>query len=115
MLALETRIVVLLKQVVTWLVNGDYRAIQARSAGVRLSADMMRQAIDAYGRSLIVPPEIAFSNFDIVRVTNADEPTFSIGFDLWTVEEGRSDLTLECTIIETEEMLQIEIDGIHVL
>lgn len=115
MLALEIRIVVLLKQVVTWLVIGDYLAVEARSRGVRLSADMMRQAIDAYGRSLIVPPDTVFSDIDIVRVTNADEPTLSIRLSLWTVEEGRSDLTLECTVIDTGEMLEIEIDDIHVL
>lgn len=115
MLTLENRIVVLLKQVITWLVSGDYLAVEACSRGVRLSADMMRQAIEEYGRSLIVPPDAVFSDIDIIRVTNADVPTFSIRLDLWTIEEGRSDLTLECTVIDKAGVFEIEIDDIHVL
>lgn len=116
MRSLENRIVPLLKQVVTWLVKGDYFAIEVRSRSIRLSADMMRQTIEEYGRSLIVPPDSVFSNLDAIRVANADMPTLSIRLDLWTIEEGRSDLTLECTVIDKGgEVFEIEIDGIHVL
>ena len=35
--------------------------------------------------------------------------------DLWTAEEGRSDLTLELTLTDSRgEIYQIEIDDIHV-
>jgi hypothetical protein len=34
---------------------------------------------------------------------------------LWTVEEGRSDLSLELTVAESGDGYLIEVDDIHVL
>jgi hypothetical protein len=49
-------------------------------------------------------------------VTNATEPTWSVRFDLWTVEEGRSDLSIEMTLIDRGDRdLAVEIDNVHVL
>jgi hypothetical protein len=113
---LESRIVALIKQVVAWLVASDFMEIEKRSNGVRLSADSMRAAVQHYGRTLAIPPESAYSELDSIRVTNADHPTWSIRFNLWTEEEGRSDLSVECTVIDRENgRLDIEIDDIHVL
>jgi hypothetical protein len=112
----DIRLIALLKQLVAWLVNGDFAAAEARCEGVRLSADAMKKAIEEYGRRLVMPPEESFANPDAVRVTNADRPTWSVRVDLWTKEEGRSDLSVECTICERDDQsLDLEIDDIHVL
>jgi hypothetical protein len=106
----------LLKQVITWLVDGDYASVEARTRGVRLSRDLIQEAIHEYGRKLIPPPQAAFENLDAIRVTNALHPTWSIRFDLWTQEEGRSDLSIECTVIDRQDgTLVFELDNIHVL
>jgi len=114
--ALNSRVVALIRQVIAWLVGGNFLDIEARSGGVRLSADLMRQAIEKFGRTLIMPPDEVFSNMDVIRVPNADRPTWSVRFDLWTKEEGRSDLSVECTVIDRGDgELDLEVDNIHVL
>jgi hypothetical protein len=116
MLALHPTATALLKQVVEWLVAGDFNAVAAATNAYRLSAEQMAHAIRIYGQTLMTPPSSSYESLDIVRVTRASEPTWSVRFDLWTLEEGRSDLTLECTIsMPSTGSAAIEIDGIHVL
>jgi hypothetical protein len=44
------------------------------------------------------------------------DPTWSVRLDFWIEEEGRSDLSLECTMSEgADELSDIQIEGIHVL
>ncbi|WP_420066861.1 DUF7668 domain-containing protein [Sinorhizobium americanum] len=104
-----------MKQVVTWLVDRDFVAAEARSRGVRLSADLMRRAVEEYGRTLVLPPDEAFLDIDAIAVANSEGRIWSIRFDLWTQEEGRSDLSLECTAVIDRSTLQLEIENIHVL
>ncbi|NPV19950.1 DUF7668 domain-containing protein [Bradyrhizobium aeschynomenes] len=117
MTTLDSRVIELVEQVMAWLVSGNFAAIERRSRGVRLSADMMRQAIADYGRTLITPPSEAFATMDVIRVADADRPAWSIRFDLWTKEEGRSDLSLECRIVDRCDghALDLAVDDIHVL
>ncbi len=116
MSAVDPRIISLMEQVVSWLVTGDFKSVEDRSKGVRLSAPLLEQAIHDYGRTLISPPLGAFEDMNIVPVANAHYPTWSVNFCLWTKEEGESDLTIECTIIDSgNDGLIIEIDNIHVL
>jgi hypothetical protein len=42
-------------------------------------------------------------------------PTWSVRCDLWTVEEGRSDLSLELTVVAAPLGPTIEVDNLHVL
>jgi hypothetical protein len=112
----DSRVVALLKRVLVRLVGGNFVAIELRSRGVRLSADLMRQAVEEYRRTLIMPPDEVFSSLDVIPVTNADKPTWSVRFNLWTKEEGRSDLSLECTVADRgDDALNFEVDNIHVL
>jgi hypothetical protein len=75
----------------------------------------MELAVREYGRTIIVPPGDAIPNLDVVKVTNADPERWSVDIPLWSKEEGRSDLTLEVTMIESgQELMHVEIDGIHV-
>lgn len=107
----------LLIQVVEWLVVGDFNAVAATSGHSRLTAAQIEEAIRSYGRTLVIPPSDALEDLDVVRVMGASEPTWSVRFDLWTLEDGRSDLSLECTICRRLQSAgaTIEIDGIHVL
>ena len=115
-MALDGRIEGLMRQIVRWLVDRDFEAIEKYSRGRRLSADMIRGAVDDYGRTLIMPPDATFSNLDVIEVQTAAVPTWAVGVDLWTKEEGRSDLTLECTVIDSGgKELDAEIDDLHVL
>jgi hypothetical protein len=52
---------------------------------------------------------------DIVQVEGVSPPRYSVRYDLWTKEEGRSDLSIELTIQFEHYGLQVELDNIHVL
>lgn len=103
------------REVVQLLVTGRYAEIEALTKGVRLSAPEMVKAIRDYGRQLVVPPDEAFGLMDVVEVQNAQPPRWSITMPLWTQEEGRSDLSLELTLIGDQKAFRIEIDDLHVL
>ncbi|MDM8009222.1 MAG: hypothetical protein QUV05_24025 [Phycisphaerae bacterium] len=103
------------KSVVDLLVAGRYAELERLTAGTRLSADDMAGAIRQYGRVLVTPPEEAYEDLDAVQVRNASPPRWSVRMSLWTVEEGRSDLSLELTVAESGDGYLIEVDDIHVL
>lgn len=84
----DQRSITLIRQLISWLVAGDYEAAQRRSHGIRLHADMMRAAVLRYGRTLINPPDTAFDDIEAIEIRNATSPTWSVRFDLWTAEEA---------------------------
>lgn len=112
---MDERIISAVKQVLALLVNEQYDEMQSLSRGVRLSAQEMRGAIDQYGRHLIMGPAEQLQEMDVVEVRMATPKRWSIQVPLWTREEGRSDLTLELTLIDSSSSLNVEIDDIHVL
>lgn len=116
MTILNEDVIALVKQVIEWMVEGDLSAVEQRANGVRLSAAELAEAVNRYGRTLTMPPAAAFAELDAIAVSGAPRPTWSIRVDLWTKEEGRSDLTLECTVIDQgNDNLVLEIDDLHVL
>ena len=110
---------IILKNIVAHLVEllskGDYCEVETLTSGIRLPKDQIEAAIEQYGRTLAFPPEEAFDLMDIVEIRDAFPPAWSVTMPLWTVEEGRSDLSLELTIINEPSGPRIELDDIHVL
>jgi hypothetical protein len=104
------------KRIVEMLVAGDYRGLERVSRGVRLTAAHFEEGVREYGRTLVMPPDPVFERLDVVEVKNVTPRRWGVRVDLWTVEEGRSDLTLEVTLVEQygEEPL-VEVDDLHVL
>ena len=103
-------------QVIELLVGYRYDDLEKRTGGVRLSADMLEEAVTQYGKTLVFPPPDALANLDIVPVACEGPKTWSVRADLWTSEEGRSDLTLELTVIKDEgKRTIVELDNLHVL
>jgi len=112
----EPRVRATVLQFLAWLVAGDYAAIERFTAGVRLSSEQMREAISEYGRTLAMPPASALDQLDVIEITGSVPRTWSVRVDLWTAEEGRSDLSMECTLIDCPgELLATEVDNLHVL
>ena len=101
-------------EIVALLVQGEYDEIEARTMGRRLSSRHLRAAVEEYGRRLQMPPENKLS-MDVIQVEGRRTPTWSVRIDLWTYEEGRSDLSLELTVEELEQGCRIEVDNLHVL
>lgn len=114
--SIAQRITATVRQLLKWLVTGDFAAIDRHTNGVRLSADLISDAISEYGHKLVMPPPEVFENIDVIEVIGTSPKRWSVRFDLWTEDEGRSDLTLECTLIDSEAgLLEAEVDNIHVL
>lgn len=104
------------KFLVELLVDNRYQDIEDLTKGIRLDATQIRQAIDDYGRTLTRPPESEYSNLDVIEVQGTSPRKWSVRFDLWTEEEGRSDLSIELTLLDSgDDTLNVEIDNIHVL
>lgn len=104
-----------IQRVVDHLVRRDYAAVEALTAGQRLSAADIAQVIAEYGRQL-VPPPVDSDPRSVVELEGFDPARWSVYVDLWTSEEGRSDLTLELTIVDSNrDVYDIQIDNLHVL
>lgn len=101
-------------RVVEELSHGEYDALLSHVTSL-LSAEDLHRTIQEYGRTLASPPDGIYDSLDAVAVKSARVPTWSVWVPLWTKEEGRSDLTLEMTIIEEDGQLTIELDDLHVL
>jgi hypothetical protein len=103
-------------EILPLLVGGHYDEIERRTRGARLSAAEMKGAVEGYGRKLRMPPTEAREPRSVVEVKNASPQRWSADVDLWTEEEGRSDLTLELTVIDGPgSSFSIELDDLHVL
>jgi hypothetical protein len=104
------------RRLVEMLVAEDYDGIEEATQGCRLTAEQLRQAVEEYGRELQMPPEVVFHNLDVNEIEAAIPRAEWVLVDLWTVEEGRSDLTLEIRLTDTGGALyDIEINNLHVL
>lgn len=93
-----------------------YAELECLSQGVRLSAEEMKEAIKSYGRKIACFPEEGHKELDVIEIRGSSPKQWSVNVPLFTESEGRSDLTLSATLIESESPLyKIEIDDIHVL
>jgi hypothetical protein len=95
------------------LVRGDYEELAALSR-TRLTVGELRRSVADYGRTLVMPPRSEPRS--VIEVSESAPRRWSVYLDLWTVEEGRSDLTLEMTLIDSDDdHYGVEIDNLHVL
>lgn len=103
------------RQVIEHLVMAKFTELETLTRGQRLSAQEMAKVISDYGRKLVLPPDDAFELMDKIKVRNIRSKQWSVTMPLWTREEGRSDLSIEITLIADAEDLRIELNDIHVL
>lgn len=98
------------------LVARAYVDVEHLTDGVRLSAHEIEEAISEYGKTLILPPESAYSDLDAIQLRGRLPATFSVRFPLYTLEEGLSDLEVQLTTIDNpnSQVMRVEIDGILV-
>lgn len=101
---------------VSLLLSGNFDELERLSNGVRLSSKEMETAIAEYPATFEMPVKMDFDDMDVIEVTSTNPQQYSVNINLWSEEEGRSDLTLEVHMVESdEEIMRVEIDDIHVL
>lgn len=95
--------------------DGDHKGFISRHPNSRVKAVDMERVVEDYGRTLVRPPLGAYADLDVVRVTGAAEPTWSVRAPLWTKEEGRSGLTLELSVTLGSDGPDVTLDDLRVL
>ena len=103
----------MLRAVVHCLVAGDYRLTKGVLGVEPVSPDTaehMRAYVAGYGATLIdLPPETWRTS-----VSHWYGSDWSVMVDLWTAEEGRSDMVLSGRIVESEAGPRFSIDMVYV-
>ena len=112
---MDANLISRVREVVELLVGRRYEEIAHITHGQRLESKSIESAIREYGRKLILPPLEKFDQLDVIQIKKKDPPGWSVRMQLWTQEEGPSDLSIELTLIKNGNEYLVELDDIHVL
>jgi hypothetical protein len=104
-----------LKDLVNELINGNYAKLEADGRAGRLTAQDLKNRLTEYGRTFIPLPDAAFDQGDTYTLVDGDGKSYGVDLDLWTTEEGKSDLTLQLTVRDTGTAIVPQIDDLQVL
>ena len=99
------------RHVVGLLAAADYSAVEQLSGGHLLSASELRQSVFDYGGTVLSGP------FEMSEPEPLDsEDGWWTDIDLHTLEEGRSDLTLSLTLLDSPGIFyRVQVTDLHVL
>jgi hypothetical protein len=76
----------------------------------------LERAVADYGSVTVIPLPLEAADEIEVIPTNSLLPTWAVVVDLYTEEEGRSDLSLEMTLSESSTPLyKVELDDLRVM
>jgi hypothetical protein len=85
----------------TLLVKKDYQEIVNNDFEKKVSIEGLKEAVQAYGGSITMPPEWAYQEVDIYENKNTTNKV-AVDFKIW-VDGEQSDLTLSCTIVQLKD------------
>lgn len=106
---------VAIREVIALLVAQRYKDLERFTRGTPLAGEDIARAIQAYGKTVVPCPEPIEDLFDMAQVTDTARPTWSVVVPLYTQEEGRSDLSLELTVVELgRNEFQVTLEDVHV-
>jgi len=106
----------LIGELIDLLAQGDYKALLRSAPRSRLNAEQLASAVGDYGRTIAPLPPDGYRLIDYVPISGSKPAAWSVAVPLFTKEEGRSDLTMELTIAQTQDGSYIaQIDDVHVL
>jgi hypothetical protein len=98
------------------LVDGKYADLAMLTGGIRFTAAEIRAAALGYRYALRPWPADQPMYIDTVAVSQSRPRAWSVRADAFTAEEGRSDLSLEMTVVESQSGdLIVQFDNLHVL
>lgn len=104
------------KRVTELLAREAYEELEKLSKGVHLAANELKQAVDGYGRTILPLPKHAYGEINVIKIERVDPKQWSVNVPVYTKEEGKSDLTLELTLVDSSsELFGVEVHNLHVL
>ena len=113
-MTVNTKFIDPIRSLVETLVKGHFDQLERDGRSGRLSAHELKEALHAYGRTIITLPDEAFRLAEVHPV-KGQHATWAVDVPLWTAEEGRSDLTLSLTVSDSQDGVQLAIDDLHTL
>ncbi len=115
----EAKLVKTILRLLQFLVEARYEELANLSQSGSLTPQQIREAVETWPYSLVMPPNSGLHDLvydEVVEVTATSPTEWSVYVNLWTKEEGKSDLTLEATVYDnSSEYYDLRIDNIHVL
>lgn len=95
--------------VLNMLALGDYDVLEAMTHRRHLSAEQLRSGVEEYGRHLSMPPRSHLDDIYVLQIQE-DPSAFHVVAEVWTQEEGRSDLSIILQLVEwNPNALNVEI------
>ncbi|CAM5505834.1 hypothetical protein MAUB1S_08449 [Mycolicibacterium aubagnense] len=79
-----------------------------------MNAGDLGNIVSDYGIEIVMPPEGRYRELDVISVSPAGIPTFSVVTDVWTKIDGKSDVSIEMTVKIDGEDVIVEIDNLHI-
>ena len=113
-----------LAEVVDRLVAGDFEGLKRDGIDPVPDSDLglwIREygrapGTDEPGRATLVSlPDEAWDVAELIAELPGPPRVWTVDVDLWTVEEGRSDLTMQAEVTETPDGLKVVVQDIHVM
>lgn len=89
--------------------------MEADGRASRLSAKDLNEIFTDYNRTFITVPDSEFETMEVFPQVNSGGRSWGVDLDLFTVEEGRSDLTLQLRVHDTDNGIVVQIDNLHTL
>ena len=107
-------LVVAIRRLVRDIAEGRLDEVERDGRAGRCTAADLKCVIAEYGRTLLPLPDEAFEFGHVHEYENDPDGCF-VDVDLWTSEEGRSDLTLSLEARKEADGYRVEISDLHVL
>lgn len=106
-----------LKDLVHQLVIRDYAGLMTGGHASNTTAQQLPQVFAEYYPCTPVDlPDDAWKFASAILVdANPEDIYWHVSIDLWTLEQGRSDLTLEVDVRSTPDGITTRIDDLHVM
>lgn len=103
-----------ISDLVRTIARGEFDQLVRDGRAGRLTSEELARAVSDYGRTIAEAlPREAFELAE--TYSQPGSSTVAVDLPLWTVEEGRSDLTLSLTLRNRDGSVDVEIDDLHVL
>lgn len=100
-------------EIVAALAKGDVELKSCRSGVTLAASDTSSQArnyLQVYGATLVALPEESWQSSVCIWYTSH----WDVLVDLWTKEEGRSDLVLKASVSEADPGINVQIQMVYV-
>lgn len=104
-----------IKDIVHQMVVGNYAGLADDGRAGEFTAEQLQDAMGQYDLTLLELPDDVWQNADADAFHNEERGYWDIDVPLWTVEEGRSDFTLQLGVCDGGDDFKMFITELHVL